>query len=58
LKVSAAPISAVPAISATDLVIAGGRSPPGKTLVAETLVVGWRCAKKVCVMLMMPIFYS
>jgi hypothetical protein len=34
------------------------RSPPGKTLVAETLIVGWRCAKKACVVLMMPILCS
>src|ERR1700730_16132932 len=40
------PISAIPAISSSDLAIAGGRRPPGKPLVAETLVVGWRCAKK------------
>jgi hypothetical protein len=26
-----------------------------ETLVAETLVVGWRCAMKACVVLMMPI---
>jgi hypothetical protein len=38
---SAAPISAV---SAPHLAIAGGRSPPGKTLVAETLVAGRVCA--------------
>ncbi len=42
-------ISAIPAISASDLAIPGGRSPPGKTLVAETLVVGLMCAKKACV---------
>jgi len=42
----------------TPLAIAGGRSPRGKTLVPETLVVGWRCAKKACVVLMMPILCS
>jgi hypothetical protein len=36
------------------LAIAGSRSPRGKTLVAETLVVGWKCAKKSGVVLMMP----
>jgi len=52
------PISTVPAVFATHLAIAGGRSPCGNALVAETLVVGWRCAKKVCVVLMMPILCS
>jgi hypothetical protein len=40
------------------LAIAGGRSPRGKTLVAETLVVGSMCAKKAGVVLMMPILCS
>jgi hypothetical protein len=48
----------IPAVSATHLAIAGGRSPPGKTLVPETLVVGWRWAKKACVVLIMPILCS
>jgi hypothetical protein len=51
-------ISVIPAISASALAIAGGGSPPGKTLVAETLVVGWRRPKKACGMLMMSILCS
>ncbi len=51
-------ISAISAISASALAIAGGRSPPGKTLVPETLVVGWRCTKIAGVVLMMPILCS
>jgi hypothetical protein len=51
---TAAPISAISAISASDtpISIIGIR---GETLVAETLVADRRCAKKACEVLMMPI---
>jgi hypothetical protein len=52
------PDQAISAISASDLAMAGGGSPPGKTLVPETLVVGWRCTKMAGVVLMMPILCS
>jgi hypothetical protein len=52
-------VSALSALSAAGKSwngqMSGGRNPPGKTLVAETLVVGRRCAKKACAVLMMPI---
>jgi hypothetical protein len=58
---ASAGISAIPAISATPPEAAPGAEActrRGQTLVAETLVAGWGCAKKTWALPMMPILSS